>query len=664
MAQPQTLLLCSCDGTMSVDSETARAAAGAKTVKRVNNLCTADLEVASEALRGPGQTVVACGQMARLFADLAEELGADERLACIDIRDRAGWTAAREAHAKQAALLAEGLIERPGTPVRDVESSGLCLILGRGEAAVAAAARLADRLAVTCLLEEPPEDLTPAGGFDLALGRLRRATGALGRFELVVDGYAPQRPGGRGALRFAPPKDGATSGCDIILDLRGGAQPLFPAPEKRNGYLRADPRDPPAVERAIAEAAELQGSFEQPLYIRFTESLCAHSRAGQTGCTRCLDVCPTSAIVPAGEHVTIDPYICAGCGACAAVCPSGAAAYDDPGVEVLFRRLRTLATTYRQAGGQAPRALFHDAFGAEMIALSARFGQGLPADVIPIEIANVEGVGHAEMLAALGVGFSDVTVLTGPRTDPLVPDREARLAQAILAGTGRPAGMVQIVAPEDPDMLDAVLAAPPAGAPLAEPILPAGGRREVTRITAAALAGEGPAPIPLPAGAPYGAVTVDPQACTLCQACISLCPSGALADNPEKPQIRFQEAACLQCGICETVCPENAITLTPQLDLDKAALAHRVLHEEEPFACISCGKEFGVRSTIERITEKLAGKNWMYSDSDNVKLIQMCDDCRIRAQYHTETSPFRMGERPRMRTTDDYLAEREKNKLN
>lgn len=663
MAQPETLLLCRCDGSMSVEPESARIAAGARKVRTVNNLCTADLEVAAEALGADGQTVVACGQMARLFADLAGELGAEERLVCIDIRDRAGWTASREAHAKQAALLAEGLLARPPTPVKDVESAGVCLVLGRDDVAVEAARRLAGKLAVTCLLEEPPEDLIPEGGFDVARGRLRRAGGALGRFELVVDGYAPQLPAGRGALRFAAPKDGAASACDIILDLRG-AEPLFPADHKRNGYLRAAPRDPAAVERAIAEAADLQGGFEQPLYIRFTESLCAHSRAQRPGCTRCLDVCPTGAISPAGDHVAIDPDICAGCGACAAVCPSGAAAYDDPVVEVLFRRLRTLATTYRQAGGSAPRALFHDGFGAEMIALSARFGQGLPPDVIPVEVANVEGVGHAELLAALGVGFAEALVLIGPRNDPLVPDREAALAHAILKGTGRPEGMLRLIAPEDPDVLDALLAAAPAGAPLAEPILPAGGRREVTRLAATALAGEPPAPFPLPEGAPYGTVRVDTAACTLCQACISLCPSGALGDNPDRPQLRFQESACLQCGICASTCPENAITLAPRLDLGNDALTYRVLHEEEPFACISCGKDFGVRSTIERITEKLAGKNWMYSDSDNVKLIQMCDDCRIRAQYHTEGSPFRMGERPRVRTTDDYLAERERNKLN
>ncbi len=42
-------------------------------------------------------------------------------------------------------------------------------------------------------------------------------------------------------------------------------------------------------------------------------------------------------------------------------------------------------------------------------------------------------------------------------------------------------------------------------------------------------------------------------------------------------------------------------------------MTHRVLHEEEPFDCISCGKPFGVRSTIERIVEKLEGKHWMYT---------------------------------------------------
>jgi ferredoxin len=432
----------------------------------------------------------------------------------------------------------------------------------------------------------------------LAVGRLAGATGALAGFSVVVDGYAPLVASGRGAGRFGTPVNGAKSRCDVILDLRGGT-PLFPAPDKREGYLRADPRDPAAVERAVFRAADLQGTFEKPLYIRYDAAICAHSRASQKGCDRCLDVCPTGAILPDGDGVKIDPDICAGCGACAAVCPSGAASYDDPGVGFLFTRLRTLSAAFRAAGGVAPRVLFHDAgHGAEMIRLSARFGRGLPADVIPVEVANVEGVGHAELLAAFGVGFAAAHVLIGPRTDPAVPEREIALAQAILSGAGGLEGRVSALAPADPDALEAALFGSAAPALRHETILPMGARREVTRLAASALAGGEMPVIGLPQGAPYGAVAIDTGACTLCLACVSLCPVGALADNPDKPQVRFQETACLQCGICANTCPETAITLVPQLNLGNDALSHRVLHEEEPFECITCGKPFGTKSTI------------------------------------------------------------------
>ncbi|WP_075222990.1 4Fe-4S binding protein [Acuticoccus yangtzensis] len=661
------LLLCTCAASQSVDAASAGAAAGAGATTVCSRLCTAEIGVAEAAL-GAGTTLIACGQQAQQFADLAESLGAADRLTTTDIRDRAGWTGGSvtpgEAHAKQAALLAAAMRPAPAAPAVTVQSEGVCLVIG-GAAALDAAAQLADTLAVTAILTERPDGLTPAETFDIAAGRVARLSGTLGRFEVVVDGYAPADPAGRGELAFAAPVNGARSACDIVVDLTGG--PAFvTAPHKRDGYVKADPKSPADVARAVREAADLIGTFEKPLYVRFDASLCAHSRAGQPGCSRCLDLCPTGAITPAGDTVAIDPMICAGCGACSAVCPTGAASYDAPPPTALFAELSTLASAYRKAGGTAPRVLFHDeTFGAEMIALSARFGRGLPADVIPVAVANVELVGHAEIMAALGTGFAAAFILEGPRTDGESVAREVAFAAAILAGTGAADAVTRItaIAPAEPDALEEALWRDAPAPFAASPILPLGGRREVTRLAATALSGGAvPAPIPLPERAPYGAVVLDTDACTLCLACVSLCPSGALADNPDRPQVRFQEAACVQCGICEAACPEDAITLAPQLDLAPAALSHRVLNEEEPFECISCGKPFGVRSTIERIVEKLAGKHWMYTQSDNVRLIQMCDDCRINAQYHAQTSPLRMGERPRVRTTADDIAD--KSKLN
>jgi ferredoxin len=656
MARIDALILCDCGASMEVDAASAGRAVGARRVKTCSHLCTSDIDIAAKVMGQPGNVIIACEQEAGRFAELAAETGAYAPITA-DIRDRAGW-GATPAFAKQAALLAEAALDRPATPLIDISSPGTLLILGNGEAdaALHAAARLCGQLAVTCVLEAEPEMAAPAPDFDLALGRVVQAGGALGRFDVSFEAFSPALPGGRGPVSFLPPSARARSACDIILDLRKGTTPLFPSPHKRDGYLRADPGDRAAVEAAIFDAAGLQGVFEKPLYVHLDAPLCAHSRAGQVGCRRCLDICPTGAITPSGDHVSVDPRVCAGCGGCAAVCPSGAVTYDDPQAEFLFLRLSTLADAYRAAGGSAPRLLIHDqTFGAEMIALSARYGQGLPANVIPLAVNNAEGVGHAELLAACAVGFAEVSVLMTPRTDPAVPEAQLAIARAVLEGAGHDPARLRLIAPADPGAMETALGADAPAALVSGPILPLGGRREVTRLAATALARGAPGPLPLPEGAPYGAVLVDAQACTLCLACVSLCPSGALGDHPDKPLVSFRETACLQCGLCVSACPENAVTMRPQLDTGPTALAARILHEEEPFACISCGKPFGVRSTIERIAAKLEGSHPMFTGSNNGDLIRMCDDCRVKAQYHSDASPMAGGERRPVRRTEDYL---------
>ena len=193
--------------------------------------------------------------------------------------------------------------------------------------------------------------------------------------------------------------------------------------------------------------------------------------------------------------------------------------------------------------------------------------------------------------------------------------------------------------------------------PIPTPMRPMGTRRQIARTAAKALNPDATV-LDLPEGAPYGAVLVNTEDCTLCLSCISLCPSGALGDNPDLPQLRFQEDACLQCGLCANVCPEDAITYAPRMNLENTALEQVVLNEEEPFACIECGALFGVKSTIDKVSEKLAGKHGMFQNPEAIRMIQMCDNCRVNAQYHSEHNPFAGGERPKPRTTDDYLSKR------
>lgn len=666
MTNTPTILLCDCTGTMTLDPDAISRGCGVACSKVHTFLCRDEAALAAAAIEA-GPVIVACAQEAEGFRELAEDLGKTENLACVDIRDRAGWSDDKVTAPKMAALIADSRIATPMVPTMDIESAGIALVYGPAEVALAAGARLAETLTVTVMVADPGEMLSPAAGMDIVAGRIVRASGALGRFSVEITGFRELAPAGRGARAFLAPRDGARTDCDVIVDLSGG-QPLFPAHHKRDGYLRADPTDALAVERTLYDASHMEGTFEKPFYIRFDESLCAHSRASQKGCNRCLDVCPTSAISPGKEAVRIDPNICAGCGACAAVCPSGAASTDDPPVQHTFTRMRLMAEAYRKAaggvGGKAgvstPRLLIHDDHGAEMIRLAARHGRGLPADVISMEIPALSAFGHAEQMAALALGYNGVDLLAGPRTEHDVIEAQIALTHAISGGAGVAGTRVRLLDLADPDALaDALYGTAPSVHPI-EPILAVGGRRDVTRLAATALAG-GPTetPIQLPEGAPYGAVKVDTGKCTLCLACVSLCPSGALGDNPDQPELNFREEACLQCGICASTCPETAITLVPQLDLTPSALSPRQLHAEEPFPCIECGKLFGVRSTIERITAKLSGVHSMFTNSDNARLIQMCDDCRVNAQFRQADNPFQMGERPRVRRTEDYLDEKD-----
>jgi len=644
------VLLCDCEGSQKVGAEQISLATGLKCSAVHTALCTRQTQTAAKAL-AKGDVVIACGQEAEHFAALADELGAPAPV-CVDIRDRAGWTSDAVPGPKQAALVAEALLDRPETRTVDVVSEGLCLILGTGEPALEAAEVLAAHLSVTVLLDDPVADMPAGRGFDVVAGRIAAATGAFGGFAFLIDAFRQIKPGGRGGFALTEPKDGARTECDVVLDL-SGRDPLFPAPEKREGYLRADPRDPRAVAAAIMAASHMSGTFEKPLYVRLEPAICAHSRAGKTGCSNCLDLCPTGAITPDGDAVAVDPMICAGCGACSVACPSGAISYDAPPLPNLLKRIETMASAFRKAGGSAPRLLVHDGdFGAEMISLHARFGTGLPADLIPLSLPVVSGFGHAEALAALGAGFVAVDILAGPRSETAALHAEAGLATA-LAGRRQ----VRVLDLSDPDQL-ADAFAPPADTAPADPVLPLGSRRDVARTAARALNPGTAEPLPLPDGAPYGAVLVDTDACTLCLSCASLCPAGALGDNPDQPELRFQESACLQCGLCVDVCPEDAITLVPQMDLSDQALAERVLHEEEPFECVECGKPFGVRSTVERIAAQLEGKHGMFNTPERARMIRMCDDCRVNAQYHSADNPFAGGERPRPRTTEDYYSKR------
>ena len=272
-----------------------------------SQLCRAELERFRAAAAGGEPITVGCTQEAPLFSEVAGE----ERRAA-DLRQHP--RDCRLVHRRRA---------RPGRRWRrcslpppsrcpifrfvSSQSEGVSLIYGRDERAIEAGELLKDHLDVTVLITRP-KDLTPprVTDFPVVKGTIRSAKGHLGAFEIVVDDYAAPAPSSRGALtlrrRRATARCRAAISCSTCRAARRCSRPH----DLRDGYLRADPGDPAAVLRAVLKARDLVGTFDKPRYITFTEDLCAHSRSKIVGCHRCLDLCPTGAIAPAGDHVAID----------------------------------------------------------------------------------------------------------------------------------------------------------------------------------------------------------------------------------------------------------------------------------------------------------------------------------------------------------------------
>ncbi len=661
------ILICDCEGTMRIDEKAISKALDGADVKPHTNLCRSQTESFSKALTEETPLCVTCTQEAPIFLEFMDEQENPPPVSFVNIRERAGWSdEGDKASAKMAALIAESHVKVEPAKNLTLNSLGRLLVLGRDETAMEAARRLSQRLDITFVFDGVSgEEATPSALMDLPVfcGRIDKAVGYLGNFDVAFSTLSPSQPSSRGGFTFQSPGQPNQLKADLILDMTGG-DPLFNAHEKRDGYFNPDPKDTVTVERALFELADMVGEFEKPRYVNYDSALCAHSRNGITGCTICVDLCPTGAVVSAEEQVAYDPYICAGCGGCAGSCPTGAAEYAMPGGIDVLARLRTLLGTYLEAGGEAPVLLVHDrTFGDEIVGIMARTGRGLPANVMPFLVNEVTQTGLDFLLAAVAYGAANVQILAPPhkREEQEGLRKQVDLANAILKGLGYGEDRISLMEEADPDALEALLyALTPSASFGSAAFMALGQKRQRLNQILESLHGQAPQPveiIELEKGSPFGAIEINVEGCTLCLSCVNACPAKALRDNPDAPQLKFQESNCIQCGLCRITCPEKVVTLTPRIDFKAIGAQATVLKEEEPFQCVRCGKPFGVGSTIEKMIEKVSS-HAMFQDPKSLDRLRMCDDCRVIDMAEGEEHPWASKQRT-TKTTEDYLRERD-----
>ncbi len=334
--------------------------------------------------------------------------------------------------------------------------------------------------------------------------------------------------------------------------------------------------------------------------------LCVVTRYRGSSCRRCLDVCPTDAIV-ASPWLQVDPERCTSCGACAAVCPTGALAYAARAQQVREQ----LAEARRLGCDRVTVACRRAAPAADEATAGEPTNEAAPdrSDSATVVVPCLGALSAADVIAAAATGWSALRLESADcqacseRVAGEAVEAAVEAAAGTLAVFGRDLAVTRRRLPVAPREADGAPGPAPATAGLSRrdlfTFLARGARRTASeglapgRRGVADLHGQAPPPASpgrllddlralgagvarsgesLPDALPLAMLTATPS-CTGCGLCVRYCPHGALA--LADGVLSCDTSLCTGCGLCAEACPPAALELAPAVARSGAVASER-----------------------------------------------------------------------------------------
>lgn len=302
-----------------------------------------------------------------------------------------------------------------------------------------------------------------------------------------------------------------------------------------------------------------------PLAVGIERSRCLRHRFSRSTCTRCITICPQSAIKWTDEGLVVDEHLCTLCLSCSTVCPTEALGGAAIAIAALFGDLvrhqspvlGCRKTPTEDAHGRLP-CLGYIASPKVMLLLGLLFPDGLQINLTMCH--GCENVGVPERIAAMrsrlaAVGWSDRLSFVDRATDlkcespalsrreifSLFRQRSVRSAQHLLERVLESSTTQAYGDKKLPDVHSLLIRTIES--------LPGNTKADISRrLTTTELN-----------------VT---DKCSGCTGCIGICPTGALTNNEEQHSSPvFEQERCVACGLCAAFCRHSAINLkTPDVE--------------------------------------------------------------------------------------------------